>query len=308
MILRHHFKLWQVLTAYRHSILRKVWPRVLLTTAIGAVVAYVEYLDDISFSLTTLPFSIIGVALGIFLGFRTNVSYDRFWEARRLWGRLVNITRTFARQLELFVVAPSPDEAADFRRETVLKLVAYVHSFRGMLRLEDVSDEYEGRLTPEETELVHARRNPPNLILEIIAWRLRDAWRRGWIHDYHLNALDASLHEMTSIQGACERIKKTPVPFSYSLLIHRITVFYCLFLPFGIVDDVGTATPLVIFFISYAFLGLDEVGNEVEDPFMREPNDLPLDGLSRTIEIDLLQMVGESKTRPELEPQNGILS
>ncbi|MBI1354461.1 MAG: hypothetical protein GC160_08945 [Acidobacteria bacterium] len=311
MILKSHIGLVQIFFSFRSSILNKIWPRVLGMMAFSGVVTYFELgLDQPVYTLTTIPFSLIGVALGIFLGFRTNASYARFWEGRQLWGRMVNVTRTFTRQLELYLVPPAgvnPALVSECRREIVLRTIAYVESFRALLRDEGTGAAGD-RLDPEELARIATRRNPPNAVLEILADRLRLAWQKGWIHDYHLPALDASLTEMTSIQGGCERIKGTPVPFSYSLLIHRITAFYCLLLPLGIVDSVRLATPLVTFLICYAFFGLDAIGDEIENPFEREPNDLPLDSLTRNIEIDLLQMIGESNVPPTLVPVDDVLT
>jgi len=310
MILKHEITLVQIFFSFRSSILSKIWPRVVGTTLLALAVTLVEMrLERPHYTLTTIPFSLIGVALGIFLGFRTNVSYARFWEGRQLWGRMVNVTRTFTRQLELYLVPPSESERAavdQYREQTVVRAIAYVESFRAMLRDEGVGRAGD-RLDPEELARIAARRNPPNAVLEILAERLRVAWRQGWIDKYHLPALDASLTEMTSIQGGCERIKATPVPFSYSLLIHRITAFYCFLLPLGIVEAVGVATPLVTFLLCYAFFGLDAIGDEVENPFDREPNDLPLDAITRNIEIDLLQMIDADNVPKQLVPVDNVL-
>ena len=309
MILKSHIGVRQIFFSFRHSILSKIWPRVFGTTAAAVVMTYYEMgIAEPRHTLSTIPFSLIGVALGIFLGFRTSASYDRFWEGRKLWGRLVNVTRTFARQVEMFVVPSAgedPQLAADCRRGIVLRTIAYVECFRALLRDEGTGRAGD-RLDPAELAVVAARRNPPNAIVEMLAERLREAWRQGWIHDYHLPALDSSLTELTSIQGGCERIKNTPVPFSYSLLIHRITFFYCFLLPLGLLDTVGAGTPLVTFLICYAFFGLDAIGDEIENPFELEPNDLPLDTMTRNIEIDLLQMIGESAA--PLAPVNDVMT
>lgn len=310
MILKSEITLVQIFFSFRSSILSKIWPRVLGTTLLAIAVTLVErQMVQPHYSLTTIPFSLIGVALGIFLGFRTNVSYARFWEGRQLWGRMVNVTRSFTRQLELYLVPPSESDRPavdECREQIVLRVIAYVESFRAMLRDEGVGRAGE-RLDADELARISPRRNPPNAVLEILADRLRVAWRNGWINNYHLPALDASLTEMTDIQGGCERIKATPVPFSYSLLIHRITAFYCFLLPFGIVDSVGVATPLVTFLICYAFFGLDAIGDEVENPFDREPNDLPLDAITRNIEIDLLQMIGAKDVPPQTKAVDNVL-
>ncbi len=113
--------------------------------------------------------------------------------------------------------------------------------------------------------------------------------------------------EITGIQGACERIKSTPIPASYTVLIHRIVALYCLGLPFGIVTSVGALTPVVVAIVAYAFYGLDAVGSEIENPFGHDPNDLPLTALSRMIEVNLRQGLGEDELPPLLEPVDGIL-
>ena len=307
MIVHQRITLLQVLFGYRLSIITKIWPRVLLAVAVATALTLEQHwTGDVEFRVTLVPFSLIGVALGIFLGFRTNASYDRFWEGRRLWGRLVNVTRTFTRQLDLFTEADAEEKAA-FRERTTRSLIGYVHGLRGLLRGSDVSDDVERLAGAEAAERAYRRRVPPNAILEDVSDQVRAAWRRGWIHDLHLPSLDRSLEEVMSIQGGCERIRNTPVPFSYSFLIHRITAFYCLLIPFGIVDSVGPVTPFVTLLIAYAFFGLDAIGDEVEDPFGTEPNDLPLDTLCRNIEIDLLQMLGAEDVPEALRPQEDIL-
>ena len=184
MILKSEITLVQIFVSFRSSILSKIWPRVLGTTLLATGVTLLEtQLDQPHYTLTTIPFSLIGVALGIFLGFRTNVSYARYWEGRQLWGRMVNVTRSFTRQLELYLVPPTDaDRAAvdEYREQTVTRVIAYVESFRALLRDEGVGRAGE-RLNPEELARIAARRNPPNAVLEILAERLRVAWRRDWI-------------------------------------------------------------------------------------------------------------------------------
>ena len=123
----------------------------------------------------------------------------------------------------------------------------------------------------------------------------------------HLPVLEASLTEITTVQGACERIKSTPIPGSYTILIHRIVALYCLGLPFGIVSSVGLMTPVVVAIVAYAFYGLDAVGTEIENPFGTDENDLPLSALSRMIEVNLRQRLGESELPELLRPVDGIL-
>ena len=119
--------------------------------------------------------------------------------------------------------------------------------------------------------------------------------------------LEESLTECTGVQGACERIKSTPIPFSYTALMHRIVLLYCVGLPFGIVSQIHLMTPVVVMIVAYAFYGLDAVGTEIENPFDQDANDLPLSALSRMIEINLRQALGEQDLPEVLMPVQGIL-
>ena len=120
-------------------------------------------------------------------------------------------------------------------------------------------------------------------------------------------AIDSQLVELSNILGGCERIKNTPIPFTYTILIHRIVAFYCLLLPFGIIDTAGELTPVVVLLISHAFFGLDAIGDEIEQPFGTLPNHLPLATISRNVEINLLELT-DDPSRPEpLTPVNGLL-
>ncbi|MEM7206009.1 MAG: bestrophin family ion channel [Planctomycetota bacterium] len=129
------------------------------------------------------------------------------------------------------------------------------------------------------------------------------------MHDLHVGILEGSLGAMTDVQGRCERIKNTPIPFTYHVLLHRIVaVVFCLALPFGLFEIAGNLTPVVVCMISYAFFGLDSIGDEVEQPFETDDNDLPLAAICRTIEIDLLQMIREDAVQEPLQPVHGVLS
>jgi len=136
---------------------------------------------------------------------------------------------------------------------------------------------------------------------------MQRAYRDNWISAFHLPVLERRLSNITDIQGGCERIKNTPIPFAYSVLIHRIVAFYCVLLPFGLVETVQWFTPVVVLMISHAFFGLDEIGNEIEDPFTTESHALPLATLCRTIEINLLQAIGDEDIPPPLTPVGNIL-
>lgn len=292
--------------------LERIWLRLLLTVACAVAVTVLYETGRIGATLSTLPFSLIGLALGIFLGFRNNTSYDRFWEGRKLWGRMVNVSRSFTRQIQT-MVGPLPGEPAQdeererVHAELVHRIAGYVHVFRHHLRDETDLSDVEGLLPAPEIEALDAESNRPAAVSARTGERLRELWHGGWIHPMHLPVLEASLTEMTGIQGGCERIKATPIPTSYTILIHRIVATYAFALPFGIVDTVHGWTPVVVLLIAYAFYGLDAIGDEIEDPFGLDDNDLPLSTLSRMIEVNVRQRLGETDLPELLSPRDGLL-
>jgi len=317
MIVKQKLTWLRMLFFFRWSSLDDTWPRIAVITAVSIVVTWIELATGITaYSLTIAPFSLIGLALSIFLGFRNNAAYDRYWEGRILWGGMVNIARSFTRQVTTLIVAPqqrhdatakSPKWLTEFRRDLVLRTIAYVHALRHHLRDSDPTPELKDYLRDEELSALADQKNVPLAVLQEQGQRLQQAWREGWLHDYHMGLMEESLTEMTALQGGMERIKNTPIPFAYTVLIHRIVACYCFALPFGLVQTVGFLTPVVVLMISYAFFGLDVIGDEIEDPFSTAPHDLPLTAISLTIEVNLLQQIGETNL-PEIPvPQDDVL-
>ena len=287
-----------------------IWSRTLIVTAISVIVTIVyEEIDQIHYSITATPFTLVGLSLGVFLGFRNNSAYDRFWEGRKLWGSLVNTSRSITRQL-LTLIEPAPGDgpAADASaRRGVHLVIAFVHALRHHLRESDPSESLAAVLPASEAERLAAEDNVPLAILTVLGDHVRDARREGRLHVMHVPVLEASLVSLTDIQGACERIKSTPIPFSYTVLMHRIVAFYCALLPFGLMDTIKWATPFVVLAISYCFFGLDAIGDEIEQPFGTDTNDLALEAISRTIERNLRRSLDEPMP-PPLAPARGVLT
>lgn len=287
----------------------ETWPRILTVTFAAMIVTYVElYYNIQAYTLTTTPFLLIGVALGIFLGFRNNVSYDKFWEGRKLWGALVNTSRNLARQgCFLIDASHASEDVQQFREIFVKHVIAYGHALRCHLRNEDPAEEIKYFLSGEDLATVLESTHRPLMILHQLGRDLAVARDRHWLHELNFPFMDAQLNELSNILGGCERIKNTPIPFSYSVLIHRIVASYCLFLPFGLVETTGVLTPIVVLLISYAFFELDAIGDEIENPFGLQPNDLPLTAISRNIEINLLELINNPDRPEPLKPENDIL-
>ncbi|RYE91538.1 MAG: hypothetical protein EOO75_08680, partial [Myxococcales bacterium] len=284
----------------RGSTLPRIWLRIGVVTALAAALTVLhEVYHQINVSLTPVPFTLIGLPLGIFLGFRNSASYDRFWEGRRLWGSIVNTSRTLSR-LTLSLVGPSdgarvdPETLRAWQVEVIHGVIAYAHALRLHLRADRRLDELTTLLPAPVIEGFKGQRNVPAALLLHLGQTVGQAWRRGWIHPQHVPLFEQGLATLTDCQGGCERIRTTPVPFSYIVLIHRVTGIYCLLLPLGLIDTLHYFTPLAVLLVSYALFGLDAIGDEIEDPFGTDTNDLPLSSISRTIEINLRQALGEA--------------
>ncbi len=313
MIVRDRSSWLATLFMVRGSTLSQTWPRLLAVTAWSTGITYLHWRepDGLHLDLTITPFSLIGLALGIFLGFRNNTSYDRFWEGRKLWGRVVNASRTLTRQI-LTLIGDAEDGSQSYRttahehlssdsrvhaihKRCTYRVIAYVHALRLHLRDQEDVSELEPLLDWAEVEALKGELNRPIALLQRLGAEFREAWDEGLLHPMHLPVLEGSLTELAGVQGGCERIKATPIPFSYNLLLHRIVAVYCFCLPLGLVDVVNLYTPVVVLLVSYAFFGLDAVGDEIENPFGLDKNDLPLSAITRMIEVNLRQRLGETE-------------
>ena len=292
----------------------RVWPgvsrRLGLLFLFDATVAALYTFAGFKFlALPELPLAIMGGAISIFLAFRTNSAYDRWWEARILWGGLVNFSRTFARQvLTMFDRGvQNPDAARSLERRLVLRMIAFVCALRCHLRGQNPFPELEGILGPGEVDSLRSHTNVPAAILLDMGASLRTAYERGWIDSFRWTNFDRSLTELTNIQGACERIKNTPLPRQYDYLPRLLVGSFCVLLPFGLVAGLGLLTPVASTLIGFIFVALDSVGREIENPFENTVHDTPMTSLSRTIEINLRQHLGDALAPRDVKPVEGFV-
>jgi ion channel-forming bestrophin family protein len=291
--------------SFRASPLYRTRYRLLFVFALSLSVAYLDAQFHIEFPISLPEMSLLGMALGIFLGFRNSAAYDRFWEGRKLWGRLINVSRSLARDLVCF--APDTRDGTQDRR-LVYRVICFAHALRMHLR-ERVSPSELSPFVPEpELNRVLSSRNLPNALVLELGRDLAALHREGRFGEYRWVELTRWLGELTDIQGGCERIKNSPIPQSYSILIHQIVALYVVSLPLGLVESLGWVMPPFVLLIAYTFLGLDAVGDEIEEPFGEDLNDLPLGSMCRTIEINLRELLGESELPPPSLPVRGVLS
>lgn len=306
MLIRPERHFMGSLLSFRGSAIADIWPLLAGAAAVSGLLTWVhETYQHVWVDMTPLPFTLVGLALSIFLGFRNNACYDRWWEARKLWGRLINTSRSSARQ----AMALARGDGSDALVSRWVRLqMAYPHALRIHLRRQpERLGELEPFLEPGEVDALRRERNVPIALLHWMGQLARELMDRGFVDRFHLPVLEATLTDLTDIQGGCERIKNTPVPLSYTQLTHRTVAVYVTLLPFGIVQTTGLLTPLVVVMVAYCFLGLDAVGTQIEDPFEEDPNDLPLSAISRMIENDLRQRLGETDLPPDVTPQGGVL-
>lgn len=260
-------------------------------------------------TMTPIPFSLIGLVLAIFIGFRNSVSYDRYWEGRKLWGELIIMCRSLTRKILTFISPEHehsprrpPFERSDIRVRMIYLLIAFAHALRHHLRESDSLADLDEYLHDNEKEQLKKAHNKPDFLLHRLAQHLQRCLENKQIGEYFAAGLDQHFTSLTTVLTGCERIKNTPIPFTYNLLLHRTAYLYCFLLPFGLVDSIGFMTPFVVGIVSFTFFGLDALGDEIEEPFGLLPNDLALSSMCRTVEMDLRAALGEKNIPEALRP------
>jgi len=283
------------------QIVSEVW-KPLFALFVWDCVVTVTYLF-LPFHAPPLPLTLFGSALALFLGFRVNSAYQRWWEGRTLWGAMINASRSLARIARNQL--PDPD-ARDLKRSLVLRQIAYVHALRCALRRQPADREVLQRLSRGEAEPALARTNIANGLLDGTGRRIDDARRKGWIDTIQQSQFESVLVDIANAQGGMERLKNTPLPNQYRFLPTFFAHVFCVLLPIGLVETLGFATPLGSTVAGLMFLAVLRIGDDLVDPFANTAHDVPLSAMCRTIEIDLLQAIGDAAPEP-LKPVRGVL-
>ncbi|OJH36845.1 bestrophin family protein [Cystobacter ferrugineus] len=311
MIIRPRPTAWQLLYILRGSVLVLVLPQVLGISLLSCLAVLSIRKDWLHLpSSTAVPMSLLGLALSIFLGFRNNASYDRWWEARKLWGALIIELRSLARDavalLDDGADPGTPVRGRHDARRLVHRGIAFAHALAGYLRGHDEGGNLSRYLTPDELARVRASINPPDALLREMAQELASLRRTGRLTDIAWQSLNERVGGLSTVLTACERIRFTPLPFAYTVLLHRTAYLFCLLLPFGLAELLGWMAPVLAAVLAYTFFGLDALGDELENPFAHVPNGLPLQAMARTAERGLLEALGEPLPEP-LQPQSYVL-
>ncbi|HTF69548.1 MAG TPA: bestrophin family ion channel [Edaphobacter sp.] len=264
-------------------------------------------------SASHLPLALYGSAIGIIVGFRNNSAYARWWEARTIWGQIVNESRSLGRQLSA-TMSPNQEwtdaenaERVAMQWRIVHYQIAFVHALRRQLRGFDPVAEVRELVPPEEYADLGREKNIPLALQVRMGASLREARHRGWIDSWEWQSLDRTLNSLTAAQGGAERIKNTPMPKQYNFFPMLFVQIYCLMLPIGMVENLGWFTPLGSTVVGFMFLALDKIGRDLENPFDNKIYDVPMTAITKTIEINLRQMLGETELPESITPVRGVL-
>lgn len=244
----------------------------------SAGVAYLELeywkLSEKSFVKNlTLMHTTVGFVLSLLLAYRTNTAYDRWWEGRKLWGSLVNNSRNLAIKLNAFL------EHDTDRNYFKYLIPTYASILSKHLLNEEVSQMlFEGL----DLEMDH-HKHKPNYVAKLLFQKANELYKSGKITGDQFIIINAELQSFTDICGACERIKNTPIPYSYSVFIKKFIFFFVMTLPFGFVFSLGYYVIPVVVFIFYVLASLELIAEEIEDPFGGDANDLPMTKIASNI-------------------------
>ena len=275
----------------RGSMAYQILSRVTICAIFSAVV--------VAFHKTVYPLelplaahTLIGLALGLLLVFRTNASYDRYWEGRRLWGNIINDCRNLGRQARVYL-----DGSVELKTSVTFWTIAFPYAVMGSLRGESSLGPIADRLDPDDVSAVLQADHVPLAIASRLSEALSEAQNTGLLAEYTRIEIDRRVHNLVDHLGGCERIRRTPLPFVYVAHLRRALILYCFTLPFALVGTYNWYTLIVVPILAYILFGIEEIGVEIENPFGKDVNDLPLEKFCQTIEENLVEILELPRSR-----------
>ncbi len=273
----------------------EVFPRVVICALFSLLITILQFAGyqlEVPVLTSVLP----SIVLSLLLVFRTNTAYERFWEGRKAWGSLINNTRNLAR---LMLVAIQEDYLLDRQSkvEAMRLLPAFAIATKQHLRHAPPDAQLEELLTPRQFQELQTVNVPPLLIALWINTYLQNCFEKGNLDRYQLTQMSRMVGDMVDSLGICERIQRTPIPLAYAIHLKQLLLIYCLSLPFQMVAKMGWYTVPLTALISFTLLGIEEIGNQIEDPFGNDPNDLPLDMLCKVMIRNIDDMIRLSEPK-----------
>jgi putative membrane protein len=262
--------------------------------ALYSTVVYVAH-TYFNFPGVSIPIaipSILGTIISLLLAFRSNQAYDRWWEARTLWGAIVNDSRTFARQVLTFVDNSYDEEDKRIMKERIIKRqMAWCHSLSSHLRGQNASRNLGKHISEDEKKAIAHMDHVPLALMEQHGSDLRLLLRMNWINEYQQVTMDETLTRFCNSMGGCERIKNTVFPVTYSFYIHIMVLLFVMLLPFGLIELFGVFQIPLVVAISSSFFLIEKMAIHLQDPFENKPTDTPTTSISNKIEHDLSQLL-----------------
>jgi len=268
---------------------------------LGLVMAYTilfeifhHYFINISVDIPIAVPTMVGTIISLLLAFKSNQAYDRWWEARIIWGSIVNESRTLIRQVLTFYKDPDFSvEANDFKENFTKRQIAWCYSLGQALRNKDAVKPIKNFISEEELNFVKNHQNVPNAILLLHARDLRNARKDKRFNMYQQVEIDNTITRLCDAMGKCERIKNTIFPTTYSMYIRMTLCLFIILLPFGLIDLLSWFAIPLITIIGGTFFLIEKMAIHLQDPFENRPTDTPVTAISNAIEKNLLQMLNE---------------
>jgi putative membrane protein len=292
------------------EIVERNWKIFIATSGYAAFISYLHTTKDLDMQqLLELPSyipAVLGTSLAFFLGFITNSAYDRWWEARKKWGAIVNDSRNFGRQIIRFVNASDP-ETKSIVDKMVYRQIAWCYALKHQLRRQDTSASLQRILGKKDMESLKKWANQANALTFIQSKDLNDLKEDKKLDIFQTLQIERTMDRLMDHLGACERIKNTIFPTQYSFFVHGFIIVFLILIPHGTVSNMGYWSVLLTFGIGFVYLMIETIEISMHDPFDMEPSDTPMSAICRTIEIDLMQMAGAKKVPKPVTPVDGIL-
>lgn len=288
-MIQYNPKDWIALIFHNYSryMMRALFPMLLfMSTYTLILVVVIVDVFHFEYESTIVVHSILGIVLGLFLVFRTNSAYDRWWEGRKKWGELVNNSRALAQKINAFLPADDYGDRAFFGCMISNFVYATKEHLRKNFVLEEMQDPGNGIL-----DKIKSSDHKPNVISSFLYHRLNSMLNNGLITPEQLLLLDKELKAFVDIVGACERIKNTPIPYSYNMFIKKFIFTFVLTLPLGIAAEFHYWTVPIVFLLFYILVSIELIAEEIEDPFGRDVNDLPTDSLADRIRTNVNEIL-----------------
>ncbi|MFN6945710.1 MAG: bestrophin family protein, partial [Cytophagaceae bacterium] len=289
-------------------IIRKIRYELLIFTIYSSLMYYLK--EELHLWDFTMPLAIpalVGTTISLLLAFRINQSYERWWEARKLWGAIVNDSRTLIRQTYGFADSTKKDdpEIKKAFKRIAYRQIAWCYSLGHFLRGLSSMDGLKEHLTEAEIEQLKTHDHIPNKLLQLHLEDIHFLYEKGLINAYQQVQLESTLTRLCDSMGGCERIKRTIFPHTYSLFIHFFIYFFIMTLPLGLIDLFGVIEIPIVVIMASAFFLIEKTAIHLQDPFENKPTDTPVSTIARTIEINIKQMIGD-KDIPEKLSTNGF--